>query len=42
MVPHVPGEGIPTWYHHTAYEMYEDDTGIRQCDASGEDVSCSD
>lgn len=44
MVPHNPSSGVPTWYWHTAYEMYEDDAGttIKQCDASGEDPTCSD
>ena len=44
MVPHNPTSGLPYYYWHTAYEMYEDKAGttIKQCNSSGEDPSCSD
>ena len=41
-VPNIPPR-IPIEYHHTAYEIYEDlDGSVRQCDATGEDKSCTD
>lgn len=42
IVPHSPSMDWPQSYHHTFHEMYEDDSGIRQCDDSGEDFTCSD
>lgn len=40
IVPQTPAELQN--YHHSSTEMYEDDSGIRQCDSSGEDPTCSD
>ncbi len=42
VVPHQPSEDWPQSFHHTYHEMYEDESGIIQCDDSGEDKTCSD
>ena len=40
-VPHVPEQALN--YQHCRYEIYEDyDHSVRQCDATGEDPTCSD
>lgn len=40
MVPHVPLESMN--FHHIAYEYFENKSGsVKQCNASGEDDSCS-
>ena len=40
-VPHMPGEF--DGYHHSAYEVYEDDKShtVQVCDSTGEDSKCS-
>lgn len=42
VVPHTPQESFPLNFHHSRYEVYEDEEGYRVCDASGEDKLCSD
>lgn len=43
-VPNIPPQW-PTDYHHTKYEMFQYErtpVDVRQCDASGEDPTCTD
>ena len=43
MVPHNPTSTWPLNFYHTRYEEWEQSNGVvRQCDASGEDPTCSD
>ena len=42
IVPHTPSMDWPQSYWHSYHEMYEDESGIRQCNDSGEDKTCSD
>ena len=43
MVPHNPSSGFPFNFWHTHYEEWEQSNGVvKQCDASGEDPTCSD
>jgi len=43
MVPHNPTSTWPLNFYHTRYEEWEQSIGVvKQCDASGEDPTCSD
>ena len=43
IVPHLPPkENLLLGYHHSRYELYQDENGkIKKCDASGEDPKCA-
>jgi hypothetical protein len=43
IVPHNPSSTWPLNFHHTRYEEWQQSNGVvKQCDASGEDPTCSD